>query len=173
MEQNSQVEKAESLDPIRVSFKIPIETFSINAMYYNDGRIKTSEARAWTVRLCEELSKFESELAKIRDNFNEKEHGLVLDLTAFYPKEKIMKEEGGLSSRAHDISNWEKPLIDILFLPKYFNLKPPKGFKNLNMDDKFNLETRSRKLPSPIDGFTIQIKIEIVLLTDYLCKSEY
>lgn len=173
MEQNSPQNLVENPDPIRVSFRVPIETFSINAMYYNDGRIKTSEARQWTVRLCEELSKFEPELALIRENFKEKEHGLVIDLTAFYPKEKIMKEEGGLSSRAHDISNWEKPLIDVLFLPKYFNLKPPKGFKNLNMDDKFNIETRSRKLPSPVDGFTIQIKIEIVLLTDYLGKLEY
>jgi len=71
-----------------------------------------------------------------------------------------------LSSKAFDVSNMKKPLIDLIFLPKYFNQKPPYGAKNLNIDDKYITDLSSKKRISPTDEPYIEAVLRVESLND-------
>lgn len=135
-------------------------------MSYRDKRYKTKEAQDWSHTVLHHLSQKENKkcLKELREYFNAKEHAYKLDITFYYPKEILHTKDGRISAKSHDISNVEKPLIDLLFLPKYFTEKPPYGAENLNVDDKYLVEMISRKRAADTHG--IKVIVEIINLND-------
>lgn len=83
-------------------------------------------------------------------------------MIVYYPKDKVLTKKDELSNKCFDTTNIEKPLMDLIFLPKYFDLEYPFGCKNLNLDDKFLLDLVSKKRISPDQNHYIKIKLEIV-----------
>jgi hypothetical protein len=72
----------------------------------------------------------------------------------------LLNKQGTISSRVEDLSNVEKVLLDVLFLPK-FHVQPfPYGVQNVNADDKYVLELVSRKVLAEKKG--IQVVIELI-----------
>jgi hypothetical protein len=116
-------------------------------MFCRDKRHKTIEAQEWScsVLVALALKENKKKLKELRQYFDPKKHVYKVDLTFFYPKHVLHKKEGGISARAHDLSNVEKPLIDLIFLPMFYDRPSPYGAKNLNIDDKYITDLRSRK----------------------------
>ena len=133
--------------PVRRVITLKLKPFSINAMFCRDKRHKTIEAQEWSCSILVALALKENKkkLKELRQYFDPKKHVYKVDLTFFYPKHVLHKKEGGISARAHDLSNVEKPLIDLIFLPMFYDRPSPYGAKNLNIDDKYIIDLRSRK----------------------------
>jgi len=132
---------------VRRVITLKLKPFSINAMFCRDKRHKTIEAQEWScsVLVALALKENKKKLKELRQYFDPKKHVYKVDLTFFYPKHVLHKKEGGISARAHDLSNVEKPLIDLIFLPMFYDRPSPYGAKNLNIDDKYIIDLRSRK----------------------------
>ena len=147
---------------MKVHLDLHLPAFSINAVYTKNRCWKTSEYKEWSSNVFHQLNSDHNleKLEQIRNAFNSKTDGFIVTLIHFYPKETLFTNKGSISSRSHDLSNIEKPLIDLLFLPTYFNQPHPYGCKNLNVDDKFILELHSYKKPAL--KHKIEITIEII-----------
>ena len=126
---------------------LKLKPFSINAMFCRDKRHKTIEAQEWScsVLVALALKENKKKLKELRQYFDPMKHVYKVDLTFFYPKHVLYRKDGGISARAHDLSNVEKPLIDLVFLPMFYDRPSPYGAKNLNIDDKYVTDLRSRK----------------------------
>ena len=133
--------------PVRRVITLKLKPFSINAMFCRDKRHKTIEAQEWScsVLVALALKENKKKLKALRQYFDPKKHVYKVDLTFFYPKHVLFRKDGGISARAHDLSNVEKPLIDLVFLPMFYDRPSPYGAKNLNIDDKYIVDLRSRK----------------------------
>jgi hypothetical protein len=150
------------------TFTIPLHTVSINNFYYADKRHGIrSEARDWQHKFFHELSSKDNalKLERLRTAFDPRLNGYVVELEIGAPRADFVTKAGGLSSRAIDLTNCEKSIIDVLFLPKHFENEAPYGCKNLNRDDKWLVGMSSRKLISA--DYNIKITISIVNLADY------
>jgi hypothetical protein len=132
---------------VRRVITLKLKPFSINAMFCRDKRHKTIEAQEWScsVLVALALKENKKKLKELRQHFDPKKHVYKVDLTFFYPKHVLFRKDGGISARAHDLSNVEKPLIDLVFLPMFYDRPSPYGAKNLNIDDKYIVDLRSRK----------------------------
>ena len=126
---------------------LKLKPFSINAMFCRDKRHKSIEAQEWScsVLVALALKENKKKLKELRQHFDPMKHVYKVDLTFFYPKHVLYRKDGGISARAHDLSNVEKPLIDLVFLPMFYDRPSPYGAKNLNIDDKYVTDLRSRK----------------------------
>ena len=136
-------------------------------MFCKNRNWKTQAYHEWTAQVFHRLSSADnlSMMKDLREFFDPLLHSYVLDLRFFYPSEVLYTKKGALSARAHDISNIEKPLIDLLFLPTYHDKPFPNGCKNLNIDDKFISEMSSKKLPADDHRIEIDIQIQAISLT--------
>ena len=116
-------------------------------MFCRDKRHKTIEAQEWScsVLVALALKENKKKLKELRQYFDPLKHVYKVDLTFFYPKHVLYRKDEGISARAHDLSNVEKPLIDLVFLPMFYDRPSPYGAKNLNIDDKYITDLRSRK----------------------------
>ena len=132
---------------MRRILSLKLKPFSINAMFGRDKRHKTIEAKEWScsVLVALALKENKKKLKELREFFNPKEHVYHVDLTFFYPKHILYTKDGLISARAHDLTNVEKPLIDLIFLPVYYERPSPYGAKNLNIDDKYITHLVSKK----------------------------
>jgi hypothetical protein len=132
---------------VRRVITLKLKPFSINAMFCRDKRHKTIEAQEWScsVLVALALKENKKKLKELRQHFDPLKHIYKVDLTFFYPKHVLFRKDGGISARAHDLSNVEKPLIDLVFLPMFYDRPSPYGAKNLNIDDKYITDLRSRK----------------------------
>ena len=144
---------------------LKLKPFSINAMFCRDKRHKTIEAQEWScsVLVALALKENKKKLKELRQYFDPQKHVYKVDLTFFYPKHVLYKKDGAISARAHDLSNVEKPLIDLVFLPMFYDRPSPYGAKNLNIDDKYITDLRSRK--SVGKDFRIRVTLNIKELT--------
>ena len=126
---------------------LKLKPFSINAMFCRDKRHKTIEAQEWScsVLVALALKENKKKLKELRQYFDPMKHVYKVDLTFFYPKHVLYRKDGGISARAHALSNVEIPLIDLVFLPMFYDRPSPYGAKNLNIDDKYITDLRSRK----------------------------
>jgi len=133
-------------------------------MYYGKNFGKTKEAREWSHKVFHYLSLEDNhrKLLALKKNFNPFNNFYRVELTAFYPEKQIITAKGQLSARSIDLSNWEKPLIDLIFLPKHIQKKPPYGCENLEMDDRYIGQMTSKKTVSKTDDFYIEATIEII-----------
>lgn len=140
---------------------IPIEPLSINKVHCRDQRYLTAAAQAYIQNVLISLSqkRTKKKLKELREYFNQTKHVYLIDVTFYYPRDKFFTKQDQISSRVHDLSNIEKPLIDILFLPKHFGDNPPYKAENLNIDDKYIADLHSHKRAA--DDYLIEITIEI------------
>lgn len=149
---------------MRASFTIPLEPFSVNRTYYRDRRHKTQDFRDWELAAINALASqtVQQKLDKIRSAFDAQKHGFIVRFKFMYPAAVLFNKQGQISSRAEDLSNIEKPLLDVLFLPKYHVQPFPWGCSNVNADDKYVLRLTSQKTVSPNDNYYVQISVAII-----------
>ena len=128
---------------------LKLKPFSINSMFYGHKKHgKTIAAQEWSCEVLVALALKENK-KKLKEPF----------FNFFYPKHILYTKDGRISGRAHDLSNIEKPLIDLVFLPRYYDLPSPYGAKNLNIDDKYITHLISKKKAGK--SFKIKITIQI------------
>ncbi len=149
---------------MRARFSIPVKTFSVNKMYWGDGRTKTQEAREWSHTVFHYLDApdIQEQFKSLREYFDPVKHRYVVRLKAFYPESVIYTKEGAMSSRCHDVTNWEKPLIDLMFLPVHGEKPNPYGVMNLMIDDKHLVRLTSSKHPSDDGECRIEVWIRVI-----------
>lgn len=142
-------------------FVLPTKALSINKVHCRDQRYLTSAAHDYIRTVLHLISneKTSKKLAELRDYFDPTKHIYKLEITYFYPYEIFFTKKGTVNAKSHDLSNVEKPLIDILYLPKHFGDSPPNKAKNLNIDDKYIVDLHSRKRPA--EDYLIEVEIEI------------
>jgi len=143
---------------MRRTITLKLKPFSINAMFCRDKRHKTIEAQEWSCSVLVALASKENKkkLKALREHFDPTHHVYKVELTFFYPKHVLHRKDGQISGRAHDLSNVEKPLVDLLFLPAFYDRY---SCKNLNVDDKFITHLVSKKCV----GKSFKIKINIYI----------
>lgn len=129
---------------VTVEFTIKAPSFSVNKMYYANKMNKTTEARAWTTQIQRSLMKKEAQEAMktIRESFNETTDFLSVELEFYYPEKVMFTKENKITCKKgkHDVSNIEKPLIDIIYDDTYSTL-----INNLAIDDANNLELHCKQ----------------------------
>lgn len=131
-------------------------------MYCKNRAFKSPAFNEWSSGIFHRLSSEENlqAMKNIREFFNPATHAVHVDLKFYYPSNILYTKKGSVSAKSHDISNVEKPLIDLIFLPTYYNKSIPYGCPNLNMDDKYITSMRSQKLAA--DEHRIEIELQIV-----------
>lgn len=142
-----------------------LKPFSVNATNcVSNGRlIKTSQAREWQSQVFHRLSNKDAEhaLTELREFFDPKVHAIAFECTAYYPEAEFYTKKQEISAKTIDNSNWEKALVDCVFLPKYALQEAPYGCKNLQLDDKYLVDLfsfkRATKEKEPRIDFTITI----------------
>lgn len=139
---------------------LPIKPYSVNAYFYGNRAIKKREAVEWEQKIIEFLrtKKIQSDLNNFRNNFDPSKHSISVDIKLTYPPEILYTQKQQLSAKAFDISNTEKPLIDVLFLSKYSTEKS----KNIEIDDKYITRMTSEKVAG--DSYCIDVKIQLLNL---------
>lgn len=147
---------------MRRTIWLPVAPYSINAYYGRDKRHKLPQAREWEQHVFHALSAEYPQrmLKELREAYIAGKHSWSIRLTAFYPN--FYTKSGNISNHTHDITNWEKPLVDLLFSPRYHDAPYPYGAPNLNCDDRFLVSLYSRKRPAKDDGKT-WIRIQLAL----------
>ncbi len=132
-------------------------------MYYGDGRTKTQATRDWSYHIFHQLNSddIQEKLEKLREVFNSDEHVYHIELSHYVPESRLFTKAGKLSRNCYDLTNIEKSIVDLLFLPKYFDKINPYGVKNLKMDDVYLMRLVSEKRPSIDKDWHIGIEISI------------
>lgn len=149
---------------MKAIFKFQSKPVSINNFYYANKRHGIrAEAKEWQCDLFVELARATNKeiIKSLKDKFDPSIHGYKFKITYQAPAGTFYTKSGGLSSRQIDLSNCEKSLIDVFFLPKYNGAY---GCENLNIDDKWLVELGSRKTVSPDDKYYTIVELEIVPL---------
>lgn len=137
---------------------LPVKTMSINSTYYaNKLHGKTAEAREWSEQVLVHLSKYNKELQKFSSSFDTTKHMYSIEIQMLVPSDVLYTKKGEFTSKVHDLSNIEKSLIDLLFLPKFYD---EQNCTNLNIDDRYLGELKSVKLPT-LDTWGVQIIVEL------------
>jgi hypothetical protein len=151
---------------MKQKLKLRIKPLSINSTYYHGGARfgKNAKAQDWTYECFSELMYFENKekLKLLRESFDETRHAYKLHIKWFFPKSILITKSNTLSSKAHDLSNIEKALIDVLFLPSNYSEDIRQGSLNLNLDDKYLIDLHSTKLISETDEPYVELILEIV-----------
>ncbi len=137
------------------------KSFSINAMTGANKRFKTSEARDWETTVLHQLNSKQNKqkFENLRSHFDPNRHSYAVTIIVYYPETDFYTKKGLISAHTQDVSNYEKPLIDLVFLPKYFAQDPPYGCQNLNCDDKYITRMFSSKRPGTENKLIVRLKI--------------
>lgn len=137
---------------------IDVKPFSINSYYYGIKRVRTRDARAWGAEIHRQMVAFKDQIEVFRSLFNPKKHSLRVEIVHEMPKETFFNTKKEVSHRSKDLTNIEKPLIDILTAGKYLD----RGFSVLGIDDHFITELLSFKRVSADNRFRILVKFFII-----------
>lgn len=143
------------------------EPISINEMYHRNRSFKTKKYKDWSYQVFHQLNFPENmeKLQKLRNFFDSKKHAYFVSVIHFMPKDILITKEGKMSSRAKDITNIEKGLIDCIFNPSNFGQDPPYSCENLNTDDKVIQRIISQKIPFKDYYIKIDLKIDKIIKT--------
>lgn len=141
-----------------ISFIFPIKPYSINSMYYRDRSIITKDAREWQLKVLDYLSdpKIQTQIKQFKEHFDIEKHLLQVEIQHYYPESFFITKKGSVSSKTFDLSNIEKPLIDLVLCHRYSGEK----YKNLEIDDKNIIYLKSSK--GICEELTIIIKVDII-----------
>jgi len=117
-----------------IEFYFPFKPFSINSMYYRNRSIITTEARNWqssVLRCIEDISS-QKRIKEFKDYYDPKINALEIEVQSYYLESDLITKNGTLSSKTFDLSNVEKPIIDLLTSKTYST----EICSNLEIDDK-------------------------------------
>ncbi len=149
----------------RTLLLLDIKPMSVNAMYLRtfNGVSKTSKASDWTYEVFYQLGRPENQQAmqELRDHFDPKKHTYHVHIIAAYPKAELYTKDGLISAKTQDCTNFEKPIVDCIFLPKYHTEVPPQGCPNLNTDDRDVVSSTGEKALSVSGRRGLIVDIEI------------
>lgn len=138
---------------------LDLHVISINNMYYaNKAHGYKPDVKDWLQQACHLLSQPSNKqaLSDLRNHFDADKHCYVVYIDRTTPD--FYNKKGLMSSRAIDISNTEKFLIDLLFTPAFYGTGNMLC-ENLNIDDKFITTLISRKKPGKAYNLKVTIKI--------------
>jgi len=142
-----------------VSFSIWAKPYSINKMYYNNkGHGKTVAALEWSYNVLGQIHNHGEQLAELRKQWELSKCGFSVSFIFHMPNLKT--KSGDISKLSSDLSNVEKGLLDLLFLPKYHGTNVPYTGLNLNLDDCWVTSLSSKKV------YGEEYKIDIVIGLD-------
>lgn len=130
-----------------------IKPFSINSYYYGTRRVRTREARLWGEDIHRQLQVYRYLMVDFQKQFNPTIHTLHCSLRFSIPN--LFTKAGEINHQSKDLSNIEKPLLDIVTGRKYFD----RGEPTLNIDDKYITRLLSEKVYG--SSYTIEIEFEI------------
>jgi hypothetical protein len=155
---------------LRRSFKLALKPFSVNAMYAGRRDFKTSACQDWERLFLYELGKSEPQkaLQDLREHFVLHQHVYRMRIVWKVPRVSFITQKGEISNRSFDVTNVEKIITDLVFLPKYHVQRPPHGCLNLNADDKHLLTLTSGKRCSSEDKYEIQITLWVEDIKKYV-----
>lgn len=145
-------------------FSLPSRPFSINASYYRDARIKTSEVKEWSAQIFHRLNTVENieKMRQIRESFDDQRHSISIEIVAIYPRSEFITKSGILSSRTIDVTNFEKLLVDLFFAEQYFDKPSPYGVRNICLNDKHIVHMVSSKKFHEKDSHELQFSVSII-----------
>lgn len=145
---------------MEINLRIHVKPMSVNSMYYGDKKHgKRPEAISWSEEVLYSLRKYEKEIENLSSLFDKKKHSYIVSFVFNIPVDYFYTKSGEMSSRVMDITNVEKPLLDLLFLPKFYGTDYPKKAKNINIDDRYVRKVTSEKIPS--DSWFVDVVIRI------------
>ena len=146
-----------------MQIKLYSKPLSVNKLYYANKRHGLrAESKEWQYNLFLQLSQYSTQLADLRSKFIEGQTGYKVAITYILPAPVLYNKAGAPSSKAADLSNCDKALIDVLFLPAHYGPNVPYQCENLNCDDKHLFELSSKKIPG--QRFEILLDIDIIQL---------
>jgi hypothetical protein len=150
---------------VKHTFTLPgLKPFSINAAYVrtHSGVHKSQGASQFCSQIFHILGREvnQAKLTELREHFNVDKHVWICNMTAFYPHTEYFNKKGHISSKTIDCTNWEKLIVDAIWLPKFHNESFPQGCPNLNSDDRFLVYMSSHKQPA--EQRSIEVTIEII-----------
>jgi hypothetical protein len=133
-------------------------------MFYSNRAIKKTEARNWEYSIIHSINteEYQEKIKKFTESFNPKLHAILVDIIFEFPKNILITKENTLSAKCFDLSNIEKPLIDVLFLEKYSTTT----ISNLKIDDKYIIKLTSTKKVG--NSHAIYFSVELLNLESHL-----
>ena len=145
---------------MRRAFTLKIKPFSVNQMYGRERNRKTMDCYDWEAQFCHLLRQDapQKALKELREAFDSSNHAYVVRLTFGFHSSIFFTKDGAISSRSFDLTNLEKPILDLLCGPKYHEQEAP----NLNCDDKLVVQVVSAKKVQQEPGYSIRVAIGIV-----------
>ena len=149
-----------------VSFSIKAKPFSVNKAYYKNRQL-TQEARLWRENFLLQLQKPEviQQIQSLKQQWCSTKHALSVSYDFFYPYTLLLTKKGEVSKRSMDLTNIEKLVQDNLFEHRY-NGREIDGviIENFDIDDKFIVSLRSRKLAHDQEYHEIRITVQLLSL---------
>lgn len=130
-----------------IKFTIMVRPFSVNAYHYRDKRHKTVEARAWEASVIRNLEPYEKSLLELAEDYKKQGGYFTVTITAYYPPHIYYNLQEEISSKTVDITNFEKPTIDVVF------------GQVMQVNDKAIVRCTSQKLPGPFYALEIALKL--------------
>ena len=153
-----------------VSFSIKAKPFSVNKAYYKNRQL-TQEARLWREDFLLQLQQSEviQQIQLLKKEWCSTQHALSVSYDFFYPRKLLVTKKGEVSKRSMDLTNIEKLVQDNLFEHRY-NGREIDGvvIENFDIDDKFIVSLRSRKLGHNLPYHEILITVELLPLAPLL-----
>lgn len=133
-----------------IELSIPLKVFSINQMTYRDVRFKSAAFKDWATKVVAYIEECEQykELMDIAQDHKLNGGIFDIEIEAVYPHYEFYNKQGSVSSKTIDVTNFEKPLIDIIF------------GQIMDVNDKYIVNMVSCKIP----GSHHHIKVSISLL---------
>lgn len=146
---------------MELKLRLHVAPISVNSMYYGEKRHgKRPEAITWSEEVLYSLRKYEDKIKEFTALFDSKLHVITAHMISYAPIDYYYTKSGEMSGRMVDITNFEKPLIDLLMLPKFYGTNFPKQSINLNIDDRYLRKLTSEKLPSDAWYIDVVFRIE-------------
>lgn len=168
---------------MKIKLKLKSSPISTNSAYYKRNKAFNENSRKWRATFFAELMKDSNmvQMEKFKAAFDQKKHMLRVCFTWFQPLDVLITKSGHISLRSMDVDNTLKIPTDCVFDSKYNQkwlsirsggekklYKDFSTLKNLDINDKFIVDTRSIKLPSDDGDFHCVIDIEILDLFPHL-----
>ena len=97
-----------------ISFVLPVGAFSINRMSSRDLRYKTAAYKDFATQVLYVLQSVPG-LAEMGAKHALEGGEFHVELTATYPPATFRNKQNELSSKTVDCSNFEKPILDLIF----------------------------------------------------------
>lgn len=141
-----------------------LKPFSVNSAYVRtfSGVTKSTAAHEFCAKVFNIMHRDENraKFEEFRAAYDPRKHVYKCHIIAFYPAKEYYTKQDVLSNKTVDVSNFEKTLIDCMWLPKFHELGYPNGAENLNVDDKTLISCLSEKLPATNRAVHVKVWIE-------------